>query len=85
MHFCLLEQVVFAFVKITSKTLSWFQLNAMCPGKEFLSNDVILTTALGGRGTDFAVNDDVHASGGLFVLLTHLAPNRYKLRGMLFI
>ena len=49
----------------------------LCTGKKFKPNDVILTTALGGRGTDFAVNDEVHASGGLFVLLSHLAPNRY--------
>ena len=42
----------------------------------FGSGDVIIATNLGGRGTDISVSDSVNLSGGLFVLLTHLAENK---------
>lgn len=45
-------------------------------GAIFHSGDVIIATNLGGRGTDFHVDDDVNRSGGLFVLLTHFPANK---------
>ncbi len=68
------EQIMYFYTLLCILCTLYFIL--LCTGKKFKPNDVILTTALGGRGTDFAVNDEVHASGGLFVLLSHLAPNR---------
>ena len=45
-------------------------------GTTFRPGDVILSTNLGGRGTDINVDSEVDESGGLFVLVTYLASNR---------
>ena len=42
----------------------------------FRPGDVILSTNLGGRGTDINVDSEVDKSGGLFVLASYLASNR---------
>ncbi|XP_030048636.1 uncharacterized protein LOC115462781 [Microcaecilia unicolor] len=44
-------------------------------GKTFKPGDVIIATNLGGRGTDFKINNDVNESGGLCVILTHFPKN----------
>ena len=45
-------------------------------GMDFGPGHIIIATNLGGRGTDVSVTDEVNASGGLFVLLTHFPSNR---------
>lgn len=44
--------------------------------REFNKGDVIITTNLGGRGTDIKVTEEVNCCGGLFVLLTYFPNNR---------
>ncbi|KAM4694451.1 uncharacterized protein O3C94_004944 [Discoglossus pictus] len=44
--------------------------------KVFNSEEVILATNLGGRGTDIKVTEEVNQSGGLSVILTHFPPNK---------
>ena len=36
------------------------------------SRDVVITTNLGARGTDFVTDDIVNKNGGLFVLVTFI-------------
>ena len=43
--------------------------------KKLEAGNVIIATNLAGRGTDFAVSDQVNEAGGLFVLQTFLTPN----------
>ncbi|XP_072048692.1 uncharacterized protein [Amphiura filiformis] len=43
--------------------------------REYMSGEVIITTTLGGRGTDYKVHNSVHSRGGLFVLLTFFPKN----------
>ena len=43
--------------------------------KEVKAGDVIITTTLGGRGTDYKVNHEVNKFGGLFVLMTFFPHN----------
>ena len=38
--------------------------------KELKSGDVVITTNLGARGTDFVTDDVVNKNGGLFVIVT---------------
>ncbi|KAM4651976.1 uncharacterized protein O3C94_014301 [Discoglossus pictus] len=44
--------------------------------KVFDSEEIILATNLGGRGTDIKVTEEVNHSGGLSVILTHFPPNK---------
>ncbi|KAK2859991.1 hypothetical protein Q7C36_004157 [Tachysurus vachellii] len=44
--------------------------------QEFDKGRIIITTNLGGRGTDIKVTDEVNRCGGLFVLLTYFTNNR---------
>ena len=48
----------------------------------FRPGDVIITTNLGGRGTDFTMTDAVNGSGGLFVVLTFF-PRNYRVEKQL--
>ncbi|XP_078533279.1 uncharacterized protein LOC144819181 [Lissotriton helveticus] len=41
----------------------------------FDAGDVIISTNLGGRGTDVKITKDVNKCGGLFVILTHFPTN----------
>ena len=43
--------------------------------KELKSGDVVITTNLGARGTDFKTDDNVNENGGLFVLVTFIPLN----------
>ncbi|GAA6099923.1 uncharacterized protein LOC113634991, partial [Tachysurus ichikawai] len=44
--------------------------------QEFGKGRIIITTNLGGRGTDIKVTEEVNRCGGLFVLLTYFTNNR---------
>ncbi|KAM9500521.1 uncharacterized protein Hap1MRO34_003807 [Clarias gariepinus] len=44
--------------------------------QEFNKGHIIITTNLGGRGTDIKVTEEVNHAGGLFVLLTYFPNNR---------
>ncbi|XP_053485952.1 uncharacterized protein LOC128610573 [Ictalurus furcatus] len=44
--------------------------------QEFNKGHIIITTNLGGRGTDIKVTEEVNRCGGLFVLLTYFPNNR---------
>ncbi|KAK3546562.1 hypothetical protein QTP70_028510 [Hemibagrus guttatus] len=44
--------------------------------QEFNRGQIIITTNLGGRGTDIKVTEEVNRCGGLFVLLTYFPNNR---------
>ncbi|MCI4376965.1 hypothetical protein PGIGA_G00197790 [Pangasianodon gigas] len=44
--------------------------------QEFNKGQIIITTNLGGRGTDIKVTEEVNRCGGLFVLLTYFPNNR---------
>ncbi|XP_060731367.1 uncharacterized protein LOC132849154 [Tachysurus vachellii] len=44
--------------------------------QEFDKGRIIITTNLGGRGTDIKVTEEVNRCGGLFVLLTYFPNNR---------
>ncbi|GAA6109013.1 uncharacterized protein LOC113663549 isoform X1, partial [Tachysurus ichikawai] len=44
--------------------------------QEFDMGQIIITTNLGGRGTDIKVTEEVNRCGGLFVLLTYFPNNR---------
>ncbi|XP_047669287.1 uncharacterized protein LOC113663549 isoform X2 [Tachysurus fulvidraco] len=44
--------------------------------QEFDKGQIIITTNLGGRGTDIKVTEEVNRCGGLFVLLTYFPNNR---------
>ncbi|KAF5896891.1 uncharacterized protein DAT39_013401, partial [Clarias magur] len=44
--------------------------------QEFNNGQIIITTNLGGRGTDIKVTKEVYHAGGLFVLLTYFPNNR---------
>ncbi|KAF4088642.1 hypothetical protein AMELA_G00057110, partial [Ameiurus melas] len=44
--------------------------------QEFNKGHIIITTNLGGRGTDIKVSEEVNRCGGLFVLLTYFPNNR---------
>ena len=68
-----LQKVVSSPDKITMYTRSD---KHTVEGIDFGPGHVIIATNLGGRGTDFAVTDEVNDSGGLFVLLTHFPSNR---------
>ena len=43
--------------------------------KELMPGDVVITTNLGARGTDFVTDDVVNKNGGLFVLVTFIPLN----------
>ncbi|KAL0194979.1 hypothetical protein M9458_008551, partial [Cirrhinus mrigala] len=44
--------------------------------EKFCAGRIIITTNLGGRGTDIKVDESVNKCGGIFVLLTHFPHNR---------
>ncbi|KAL6491308.1 hypothetical protein MHYP_G00016530 [Metynnis hypsauchen] len=44
--------------------------------QEFTEGQIIITTNLGGRGTDIKVTKEVNQHGGLFVILTYFPNNR---------
>ncbi|XP_058251202.1 uncharacterized protein LOC131356317 [Hemibagrus wyckioides] len=44
--------------------------------QEFNKGQIIISTNLGGRGTDIKVTEEVNRCGGLFVLLTYFPNNR---------
>ena len=43
--------------------------------KELKAGNIVITTNLGARGTDFFTDDDVNKNGGLFVLVTFIPLN----------
>ncbi|MCI4376956.1 hypothetical protein PGIGA_G00197810 [Pangasianodon gigas] len=59
-----------------SVTMYTMSENHNIENQEFNKGQIIITTNLGGRGTDIKVTEEVNRCGGLFVLLTYFPNNR---------